>query len=504
MEERSLLQVAIDQMSEGIQVVDREWRYVYLNAAAARHARVEASALLGRTMAECYPGIDQSPLWRDLTYVMKGGEARHIENEFSYADGTKCWFELTIESHAHGLLIRSLDITRRKQLQEQLRHAHRLETISHLAASVAHDFNNKLGIILVYGQMLEESYPSGATEDREYVRQIISATRESAALVRKLMGLGRQQVLSREPIDLRDFAEELRPNLTALLGPKFSLELKSGPGELRIIADRSELEQCILNLCMNSRDAMPSGGRIIVDVRRTQLDDDYARRHPNVVPGDFVLIEVSDNGPGMDRDTLARIFEPFYTTKTTGKGSGLGLAIVQGFVQQCNGHVWAYSEPGLGATFKIYLPVAGVVEAPDPEAAIQSESDLPLAEGILLVDDDQVLREGLARSLKRKGYRVHTAASVAEAEMQLLRNGNQIQLLLSDIAIGAESGIALAARLSARKPELRVVFISGQSEDLLTERPEGDFILIRKPAMIVDVLQTLRQVLDGQLRDGVI
>jgi PAS domain S-box-containing protein len=506
MDTTQTLKLAIDHMSEGVQILDADWRYLYLNRAAELHGRAEADSLLGRTMPECYPGIEETLLWRDLCYVKQSGESRRIENEFIYPDGERRWFELHIESHPRGLLIRSLDISDRKLIEQQLRHAQRTETISRMAASIAHDFNNKLGIIMLSAQLVRETIADQFPESASQLTYAIAAARSAAEQVQRLLGLSRKQLLAPRVVELARFLDALKGQVGLLLGSKYSIETHCPESGTQLYVDPSALEDALLNLCINARDAMPGGGRILVRVRNTTLDEEYARNHAGVTPGPFVLIEVSDTGVGMDKLTLDRIFEPFFTTKAEGKGTGLGLAIVQGFIQQCNGHIWAYSEPGRGTSIKLYLPARINPTARNAERVSAESYAVNGSEVILLMEDDEALRQTLAAALESNGYMVLRAGTAAEAEELHQLHGDSIRLALTDIMLGDSTGVAVAAGLANRNPKLKIIYMSGYTESFFHDEAalEDDFILIRKPAMMRDVLQTVRAVLDGRMNKGVI
>lgn len=496
-----MIRIAIDEMSEGIQILDHSWKYLYVNHAAALQGKSSQEDLIEKQIQDCYPGIDQSTLWRDMQYVMEQKVPLRIENEFEFPDKSKGWFELHIEPHSHGILIRSFDISDRKKLEEQLRSAQRMETISRLAACIAHDLNNKLGISLTFGEIAQEA---ASGEVKSYLQKIIQATKDSAGIVKKLMALSRKQVLSHQILDLNCFVDSVQHGIKALIGKAAELEFKSSEELLPIKADPAELEQMILNLCVNARDAMPAGGRIVVRTALATLDEEYAKNHAHVTPGEFALIEVSDTGTGMDKATLTRVFEPFFTTKAAGKGTGLGLAIVQGFVHQCNGHIWAYSEPGLGTTFKVYLPVTS--HLPQKSSGWTGEAASTGCELVLVAEDEEVLRAGVIQTLSNAGYRVLAASSADEAELLLTEGPESPALLLTDVMLGSSHGVALAEKAKKLCPGLKVVFTSGYAADLLDFHglSADEILLIRKPVMVRDLLRTVRGVLDGNITAAVI
>ncbi len=398
MDPTDALKVAIDNHSEGIQILDEAWHYVYLNRAAANHARSSVYELLGRRITDCFPGFSDTPLWRDLSYVLESGQPRRIENEFEYPDGERRWFDLIVERHPQGILIRSLDISDRKRVEEQLRQSHRMDTIRRMTAAIAHEFNNKLGIIMMSAQMARETIADTNPETARELTHAITAARSAADLVQRLQRLSRRQLLNPRVFDLGERLAAVRENVGALFGARYPIQLQLSDPAPFLYADPAAFDDALLNLCVNARDAMPDGGPITIRVERVTLDAAFSPDPAAITPGPFLLIEVIDAGVGMDAATLEQIFEPFFTTRASGNNPGLGLSIVQGFVHQSNGHIRAYSELGRGATIQMFLPAGLSSEAP-PAPAPVSARPAGGSEVILLVDDDPTLRDALAATL---------------------------------------------------------------------------------------------------------
>lgn len=502
---QTLIRLTIDQMHEGIQVVDFDWKYVYLNAAAIRHSNKAAEELLGHAMPEVYPGINRTVIYSALKDVMEARCHRRVESEFAYPDGKKCWFELFIEPHPNGILIRSIDITQRKKIEEQYLYSQKLEAVGRLAGGIAHDFNNKLGIMMLYCEMaLDAKLPEelGVTG---YIENILKAINESAIITKQLLAFGRKQVLDMRIYDLNDILSSSTLNLKKLIGENIEVKYFLEPNLWRSRVDRSQIEQVVLNLVLNSRDSIAANGNITIETANTELDKSYASLHDNVIPGEYVMLSVSDNGAGMSAETRGKVFEPFFTTKEFGKSSGLGLASVHGIVNQSNGHIWVYSEAGIGTTFKIYLPRASETAEPsllaNPTIQVKSKG-----ERILLVEDDALLREAFFQTLRAAGYFVLSADS-AEAAIEIFnQHQGDFDLLLTDVVLPKMSGRDLAALLVEKKPDLKFAFMSGYTENSIVHNGvlDTDSVLIQKPIATKKLLAALRGVLDLNLKKGLI
>ncbi len=380
--------------------------------------------------------------------------------------------------------LRSIEAEKELENRErQLRQAQKLEAIGRLAGGVAHDFNNLLMVILGYCSTLLEAL---AAEDprRRHVEEIATAGGRAAELTQQLLAFSRSQAFRSELLDLDQVVRGLESLLHRLLGEDIALETHLGAEGALVLGDRTRLEQVLMNLVVNAREAMPRGGKLTIAVEPVELDDELARRHLDLSPGSYVQLAVSDTGTGMDAATRAHIFEPFFTTKPAGTGTGLGLATVWGIVQQLRGGIWVYSEPGLGATFKIYLPRAAG-EATVPLAAEQppAESVRGSGEHLLVVEDEPALRALLAAMLGSQGYRVTQAADADEALAAIEREGLVPDLLLTDVVMPGRSGADLASELRQRIPELRVLYMSGYTDVALGERGvvEAGVRLLQKP-----------------------
>ncbi len=492
----------LDSLREGCQVIGFDYRYLYLNAAAARHGQRPPEALLGRTMAECYPGIDGTAMFAALRRCLETRAADVMDNEFTFPDGSKAWFELRFVPVPQGACVLSMDVTGRKRAEaslrsaeEQFRHAQKMEAVGRLAGGVAHDFNNLLSVILTYAQML-----LGGLSPKDPLHgdltEIKKAGERAAALTRQLLTFSRQQVLERRVLDLNDVVAQVDKMLRRVLGEDVELAILPASGLGSIRADPGQLEQVLMNLVVNSRDAMPDGGKLTIETANVDLDDHYAREHVGVAPGPYVMIAVSDTGQGMDRATLARIFEPFFTTKE--QGTGLGLATVFGIVKQSGGHLWVYSEPGKGTTFKIYFP--RTAEAVGAAGSGRDVADLGGSETILLVEDDAQVRTAVLAILRHLGYRVIEAAGPGEALLACERHEGTIDLLLSDVVMPQMSGADLAKRLCPGRPTMKVLFMSGYTDEAVLRHGilEAGLSFLQKPVTPDALGRKLRELLGAR------
>jgi PAS domain S-box-containing protein len=483
----------LDAIHEGLQILDSEWRYLYINAAAARHGQLDKTELLGRSMLELYPGIESSELFGHLQRCMQDRVPHRMDNEFTHVDGTKEWFELRIEPVPHGVLVLSVEIGERRQLEAQLAHAQKMEAVGRLAGGVAHDFNNLLTVIISYAEFLTKAVGE-ASELRRDLEEIRSAAGRGAKLTHQLLAFSRRQVLAPTVISPNLAIQELEPMLQRLCGETVRVRSVLSPRVGPIRVDPGQLDQVLMNLVANARDAMPSGGQITLRTDLVELNETYANLHAEVKPGPHVLIAVSDTGCGMDAATMARIFEPFFTTKAAGHGTGLGLATSHGIVRQNGGHIWVYSEPGQGSTFKLYFP--RVLEQAFATRSLRPAVPLELRghEVIMVVDDEAALRTLCVRVLKEQGYTVLEADTPAEALRFAAKFSGRIDAILTDVVMPETSGPELAAHMLRTRPELRVLYMSGYAEhDMLAELETQH--CLEKPFTPETLARKLRQVL---------
>jgi len=457
-------------------VNSREWtRYVPQEDHEVIEA-AEAACLRGERFQADYRIVkkDGSIIWVSDTAVVVSGSDSHPVME--------------------GIII---DITERKVLENQLQQSRRMEAVGRLAGGIAHDFNNLLTIIKGYAELALQR--SGISPElRTDVMQMESASERASALVRQLLAFSRKQVLQPKVIDLNAIVLGLEKLLGRLLAENIELQTRCAANVGNVKADPAQVEQVLMNLVVNARDAMPKGGRLTIETADVELDSTYARDHVTVKPGPYVMLAVSDTGIGMSAETQAHIFEPFYTTKDSGQGTGLGLSTVYGIVKQSGGYIWVYSESGKGSTFKVYLPR---VEAPAEKK--MEPAKIPAArkgtETILLIEDEEAVRELTSMVLSGNGYVVLAAQNAAEAEHFSAHHAGEIHMVLTDIMMPGTSGRELAQRILTQHPRARVLYMSGYTDNVLAQGGvlEEGVAFLQKPFTPAGLAQKVRDVLDS-------
>ncbi|GDY19619.1 hypothetical protein LBMAG56_09640 [Verrucomicrobiota bacterium] len=511
-EGKLLLHVAQTPMA----VIDwnTQFEVVTWNPAAARIFGYTATEAIGRSGPELVVPPEARPhvneIWQAL--LQRTGGTHSVNNNITKDGSTlTCeWFNTPLvgtDGRVIGVSSFCADITARVSLEQQVLQSQKLQAVGQLAAGIAHDFNNELTVILGNASLLDLS-PRLTKEDRVHVGQVQAASTRSATLVRQLLAFSRKQVIQPKPLDLNELIANDTKMLSSVLGEHIILRCTFAPTPARVHADRGMLDQILLNLCVNARDAMPGGGQLQISAVIVTVDT--AHRHANAEArlGRFCCLSVTDTGCGMDAATQARIFEPFFTTKGVGQGTGLGLATVYGIVKQHDGWIECVSAPGLGATFKVFLPFyaaapAAPATAPGPAPAVEAEPRG--TETVLLVEDEAPVRELSRRALTRLGYQVLLAASGPEALQVWREHHATIDLLLTDLVMpGGLSGLDLAARLRQERPNLLVIYCSGYSTDLVAtkmEIKEGRNFLA-KPYSLTALSRIVRAALDDRAPAG--
>ncbi len=404
------------------------------------------------------------------------------------------------EGRVSGIASLGRDVTEMRTLEEQLRQSQKMESVGRLAGGIAHDFNNLLTAINGYAELLlmdlKRRDPGYQT-----AKEILSAGEKAAGLIRQLLAFSRKQMLQPRILDLNQLIQENTKMLFRLIGEDIELIAKLSPDLCRIKADPGQIEQVIINLAVNARDAMPAGGTLLIETHNAELDHEYARQHVSVIPGQYILLAVSDTGIGMDSGTLSHIFEPFFTTKEKGKGTGLGLSTVYGIVQQSGGHIWVYTEPCKGATFKIYLPA--VLDNPRLESSPRPISEsLRGWETILVVEDERTVRNMTCLSLQKRGYHVLQAANGEEALNIITQPGQTIHLLITDVVMPQISGRELARRVQLLRPEVKILYMSGYTRNAIVHHGvlEPGLEYIPKPFSPASLSRLVREILDSKNR----
>ena len=446
---------------------------------------------------------------RLIARVAAGHAISQVETSRQRRDGSPLVVSLSAaplrgpDGEVTGIMAILEDVTDRRQaaaererLEAQLRQAQKMEAVGQLAGGVAHDFNNLLQVISGYGELAVADAEAGSPL-RQSLDQMMKAAARAATLVQQLLAFSRRQVLEMQTVDLNHVIGEIARMLRRVIGEHIALEIVAGPDLGTVRADPGQVEQMLMNLCINARDAMPEGGSLTISTSNTRFDQEYCRVHTWARPGRYVQIAVADNGEGMDRATLARVFEPFFTTKSPGKGTGLGLATVYGLVKQHRGFIHAYSEPGRGTTFRIYLP-----EVDSPATAREDHGEPEPTGGtetVLVAEDDTMVRDLTRSILEGAGYTVLTAADGREAAQIFAAHADAIDLAILDVVMPELGGRAVHEHMLAIRPDVRVLFSSGYSLDAIHTNFELDpgLSLLQKPFSHQDLLRKVREALES-------
>ena len=495
---RSLIQGA----TYGIFRCRVDGKFVTVNPAlvAMLDYRSEAELLAANLVTDINPDPDKGA--QLLEQYRQAGRLDGVEVEWKRKDGTLIAVRLSgqtvlDESGAlEGFELIAEDLGERRHLEEQLRQAQKMETVGRLAGGVAHDFNNLLTIISGFSQLLLEHLEAGDPR-RSYVNEIREAGMRAASLTRQLLALGRRQVLLPQVLELNAIVARMDKMLRPLLGEDIELLTVLPPDLGRVKADPGQIEQVLLNLAVNARDAMPGGGKLTLETANVDLDESYVLSHAEVRSGPYVMLAMSDTGCGMDAETQSHIFEPFFTTKENGKGTGLGLAMAYGIVKQSEGYLWVYSERGQGTTFKIYLP--RVQEVAEPVAVNQVQAGPAVgSETVLLVEDETSVRSLVRGLLEARGYTVLEASRADEALLICQQHPGPIHLLLTDVVMPQTMGPALAESLQVLRPTMKVLYMSGYTDHAAFRNGalQAGTSFIQKPFTPETLTQNVRRVLD--------
>ena len=482
------------------------FRFESVNRSFVRLTGLTPEQVLGRRVEEVLPETSHALVihkyeeairtkgpvtWEEVTAFPAGTRVGHVTvlPIFDASSGA-C-------SHVLGAVH---DITQLRQTEDLLRQAQKMEAVGRLAGGVAHDFNNLLTVILSYSALLSRDLRVGDPM-RDGLEEIGLAAERATSLTRQLLAFGRQQVLKPRTIDLNELITKMVGMLGRLVGEDVRVVTRTSAALPRVFADPGQLEQVIMNLVVNARDAMPHGGELTIETTNVDLDDEYAQQHPGVFPGPHVVFAISDTGVGMSKEAQSRIFEPFFTTKEQGKGTGLGLATVLGIVKQSCGHLWVYSEPGKGTTFKVYLPRTETI-VPEVDGPAREPGEMRGDETVLLVEDEGQVRVVMRGILKRNGYQVLDAQNGGEALLLCERFSGTIHLLLTDVVMPQMGGRELAERITELRPGMRVLYISGYTDNTIVHHGQldEDVHFLEKPITPDALALKVRSVLDAPPR----
>ncbi len=495
---RGRLASIVDSSEDAILSKDLSGNVTSWNRGAEHIYGYTSTEILGKPISILAPKDRAGETAEILEKIKRGESIDHYETIRLTKDGQHRNMSLSVSplrdtsGNIAGASVIARDITAQRKAEDHLRQAQKMEAVGRLAGGVAHDFNNILGIITSCTELLRDRLKT-QPEPAQLVDHIRKASDRGASLTRQLLAFSRKSVVQLQILDLNERLKEVSKLLQPLMGEDIEIVIVAKSPSAIIEADPGQLDQIILNLAVNARDAMPKGGKLILQTSTVTLDQAFTGEHQPMGPGKYVLLAVSDTGTGMDEATQARIFEPFFTTKEKGKGTGLGLATVYAIVQKCGGHIWVYSEVDRGTTFKIYLPSAehklGVESKPEVETA------LPTAQGttILLVEDDELMRSVTRQILVEQGYQVIEASDGIAALASLTAHRGRINLLLTDVVMKGMSGPELVQRLSESHPELKVVYMSGYTGELIAEREvlKNGITLLEKPFTRSNLLKTI-------------
>ena len=498
-ESEARLRVLVEQLPAVLWTVDTDLRFTSCVGAGLLRLGLKPDEFVGKSLPDSFETADPTffPIAAHRRAVAGEPVTFHVEwKGGSYA----CHAEPLHDARGQilGAICMSLDVTDRKQLEEQFRQSQKMEAVGRLAGGIAHDFNNLLMVIQGYADLLAERLPAGDPLRRN-AEQIQTAAQRATSLTRQLLAFSRKQIMAPSVISIESVVSEMEKILRRLIGEDIELETHAEADLWLVKADRSQIEQVIMNLAVNARDAMPNGGRLMIETANVELDSACSQHTVVMEPGKYVMLAVTDNGCGMDAHTQAHLFEPFFTTKEKGKGTGLGLATVYGIVKQSGGYIWVYSEPGRGTTLKVYLPriAEGAVQSKTKEDDGKAEARQQGSETVLLVEDEEGVRQLAREYLETNGYKVIQAADGhAALELAGMYDG-PIHLLMTDIVMPGINGRELAERITRIRPGIKILYMSGYTDQAVVHHGmlNSGYVLLQKPFTMAALACKLREIL---------
>lgn len=492
------IETVFSSISDAVFSLDRQWQFDFLNAEAERVLERPAAELIGKKIWQEFPELAETGFYQRYKEARASGQSVAMERYYS---PLKKWFAIKAYPHDDGMTVYLQDFTHQKEMEERLRQAQKMDALGQLTGGIAHDFNNLLTVILGNVDLLMAHLKTAPADVRNQAEVIRIAGERAAELTHRLLAFARRQPLNPQQTNINALVTEAKQLLERTVGEDISIELVCGRDVWPAIVDPHELQNAILNLALNARDAMPKGGKLTIETGNTSIQQEYAERH-DIEAGDYVMVAVSDTGCGMSADIVAQAFDPFFTTKEEGKGSGLGLAMVYGFTHQSGGQVKIYSEPGEGTTVRLYLPRAGNGGDKGYHASPKVPEITGGNEAILLVEDDELVRRYVVASLRQLGYQVSDfgdGAQALDALREAVNRTTPFALLLTDVVLaGGISGKEVATEAAKIDPQMKLLFMSGYAENAIVHhgRLDPGVNLLSKPFRTADLARRVREMLD--------
>ena len=500
--ERDFIAATLDTVTAIVLVLDKEGKIVRFNRACEEVSGYAAAEVLGRHVWDFLLSPEQvKPVQEVFKNLAAGMFPNKYENYWVAKDGRRrliSWSNTALlapDGSVEFVIPTGIDITEGRKLEEQLRQSQKMESIGTLAGGIAHDFNNILTAIIGYGSLLQMKMREGDPL-RYNVEQILSSANRAATLTQGLLAYSRKQILNPLAVDLNEVIRKVELLLRRLIGEDIELKILLTDKDVTALVDSGQIEQVLMNMATNARDAMPNGGYLFIETDRVELDEETAKTHEFGRPGAYALLTVTDSGAGMDEQTRQRIFEPFFTTKEVGKGTGLGLAMAYGIIKQHDGTITVYSEEGRGTTFKIYIPVVAATER--QAQPVELTPILGGQETILVAEDDEVVRTLTCNVLEQFGYSVIEALDGEAAVNRFMENRDRVKLLLLDVIMPKKNGREVLSKIKIFSPDVKTLFVSGYTADVIQEKGLLDpgMQLLMKPVPVNDLLRKIRSILD--------